>query len=104
MTKTIKQALEAALAAKMADEGNLVGLGAEIMLGFMEPPTPAAAEDLRYAFFAGAQHLYGVLMSVMDEGREPTKRDLERMEKVHDELDAWTKSAALRIRKASGAA
>jgi hypothetical protein len=46
-------------------------------------------QQLREAFFAGAQHLFSSIMTVMDPGEEPTMQDLERMRKISDELQSF---------------
>lgn len=42
--------------------------------------------EMRMAFFAGAQHLFGSLMSMLDAGVEPTDADLKKMELIDREL------------------
>jgi hypothetical protein len=46
-------------------------------------------DQCRQAFFAGAQHLFGSMMSIMDEDREPTQADMIRMGQISDELDRF---------------
>lgn len=36
--------------------------------------------EMRMAFFAGAQHTFGSIMSMLDDGAEPTAADLKRMD------------------------
>ena len=48
-------------------------------------------QQLREAFFAGAQHLFSSIMTVMDPGEDPTKQDLERMNKINTELETFLK-------------
>jgi len=43
--------------------------------------------EMRQAFFAGAHHVFTTIMSVMDEGEEPTEADLARMTQISNELD-----------------
>jgi hypothetical protein len=42
--------------------------------------------EMRIAFFAGAQHVYGSIMNMLDPGAEPTDADLQRMEMIDKEL------------------
>lgn len=44
-------------------------------------------KETRIAFFAGAQHLFGSIMGILDPGTEPTEKDLVRMNQINDELN-----------------
>lgn len=46
-------------------------------------------EEMRNAFFAGAQHIFSTIMSMQDDGLEETPADLERMDKLSAELLAF---------------
>lgn len=46
-------------------------------------------EEMRKAYFAGAQHLFASIMTVLDPGDEPTDQDLVRMEMISKELAAF---------------
>jgi hypothetical protein len=46
-------------------------------------------EESRRAFFAGAQHLFGSIMQMLEPDAEPTEADLRRMSSINDELDAY---------------
>lgn len=46
-------------------------------------------DDLRCAFFGGAQHLLGSIMGTLDPGSEPTEQDMRRMDLIHHELEAF---------------
>lgn len=46
-------------------------------------------EEMRKAFFMGAQHLYAALNCIMDPGQEPTDADMNRMSLIHTELEAF---------------
>lgn len=85
--------LHDALAKKFTDEGRLIELGWQTMLLFVVPKDASQAQiaDMRNAFFAGAQHLYASMMSIMDDDREPTAADLNRMSLIHNELEAFRK-------------
>jgi hypothetical protein len=45
--------------------------------------------EMRLAFFAGAQHLFSSIMSILDPGSEPTDADMERMAQIDGELRAF---------------
>jgi biotin synthase-like enzyme len=46
-------------------------------------------EIARMAFYAGAQHLFGTLLALLDPDAEPTERDLHMMQSVNSELEAY---------------
>lgn len=77
----------------LVDAGKLVEAG---WVGLRITAIPADASEvqlseMRKAFFAGAQHLFGSIMSFLDSDREPTPNDLRRMTLVHEELEAFVK-------------
>lgn len=52
------------------------------------PGTPEIqVQEMRRAFYAGAAHLLGSVMRVLDPGSEPTERDLFQMQAIQNELD-----------------
>jgi hypothetical protein len=59
---------------------------------------------MRMAFFAGAQHLFGTIMTVLEPGDEPTPKDLQRMDLIHLELDAFIKDFSLKHTPTKGTA
>lgn len=72
-------------------EGKLIEAG---WAGLRSMAVPADApqvqvDEMRNAFFAGAQHLMSCLMDIMDPGEEPTDADMLRMTQIQDELDAF---------------
>lgn len=42
--------------------------------------------ECRRAFFAGAQHLFGTMMNMMDPGGEPTTADISKIDAIDREL------------------
>jgi hypothetical protein len=81
------------LTKKLVDEGKLIEAG---WVGLMFACDLQSASDIqkremRKAFFAGAQHLFGSLMSFLEEGREETENDMRRMSQVHEELQSFIK-------------
>lgn len=76
------------LGRKLTDEGKLIASGWVIFEAMTLPPHASEDQrnDMRIAFFAGAQHLFGTMASIMDPGDEPTDADLSRMDNINDEL------------------
>lgn len=72
-------------------EGKLIEAGfAAMRLTAMHPDSPPdQIREMRMAFFAGAQHLYGTIMNVLDPGEEPTDADLKKMELIDKELNQF---------------
>jgi hypothetical protein len=52
---------------------------------------------MQKAFYAGAQHLWGSLMSGLDDDREPTEQDERRMALIDAELEAFAERLAAEI-------
>lgn len=79
------------LSKELTDQGKLIEAG---FVGLRLAAIPDDAPDtqvteMRNAFFAGAQHLYASLMTILDPGDEPTEADLNRMSLIADELSAF---------------
>lgn len=79
------------LMASAADRGQLIEAG---WLGLRIAAVPADAppvqlDEMRNAFFAGAQHLFSSIMGVLDAGEEITEQDLQRMSNIQAELDLF---------------
>ena len=53
-------------------------------------------QEMRNAFFAGAQHMFCSLMTIMDADAEPTDKDLERMALIDAELRAFIDDFTIR--------
>lgn len=64
---------------------------------------PAQVKDLRWAFMAGAQHLYASIMAIMDPGREPTAADMRRLSLIAQELEAFRAEAESSVPTAGSA-
>lgn len=81
----------AALMQKMNDQGRLIEAGwislriAAVPMG--APPTQI--DEMRNAFFAGAQHLFSSIMLMMAEGDDVEDQDLSTLEKIQQELDEF---------------
>ena len=77
----------------LVDQGLLIEAG-WVGLRMMSVPKDAPqiqVDEMRDSFFAGAQHLFGSIMSIMDADREPTPADMRRMDQIHKELDKFIK-------------
>lgn len=78
---------------RLSDEGRLIEAG-WMLLRFMSLPPEAPAiqiQEMRKAFFAGAQHLFGSIMSILEPGTEPTEKDMQRITLINRELETFVK-------------
>lgn len=64
-------------------EAGWVGLRASVI---PESAPPIQVAEMRMAFFAGCQHLFGSIMSMLEAGDDPTSADLSRMDQIQAEL------------------
>ena len=92
------------LCKELVDSGRLIEAG---FVGFrnivIHPDAPEAqVNEMHMAFMAGAQHLYGSIMGIMDADKEPTQNDMRRMAAIDTELRAFAKSLKLRLTPAKG--
>jgi hypothetical protein len=76
---------------ELVDKGKLIEAG---WLGLQLACIPLNApdiqlEEMRNAFFAGAQHLFGCIAEILEPGEDPTDKDLERMNLIDQELRAF---------------
>jgi hypothetical protein len=94
------------LSKKLADDGKLIEAGwLGLRIHAIPPDAPAVQlQEMRYAFMAGAQHLFSSIMTVMDEDREPTAADMKRMDLISRELETFGEELKLRVAKAEGRA
>lgn len=79
------------LSRSLTDQGKLIEAG-WVGLRLAAIPLDAPKEQLqemRKAFFAGAQHLFASIMTILDDGAEPTDADLARMGLIADELQSF---------------
>ena len=79
----------------LIDSGKLIEAGwvsMRIACDLVDAPADQLRE-MRMAFFAGAQHLFGSILSVLEPGDEPTEKDLKRMDLIHTELQDFIKHA-----------
>jgi hypothetical protein len=81
------------LSRELTDQGKLIEAGWVAMrLGFVPLDAPAdQLHEMRLAFFAGAQHLFSSIMTILEPDAEPTDKDLARMDLIDKELRAFIK-------------
>ena len=81
-----------ALARDLIDRGLLIEAGFAVLRAkAMHPDAPPdQVREMRMAFFAGAQHLFGSIMQTLDPDADPTDADLSRMDKIAAELQAFS--------------
>lgn len=86
------------LTKELVDQGRLIEAGWVSLRKFAIPKNASEEQlrEMRMAFFAGAQHLWGAVNSIMEAGDEPTVADLQRMSKINDELEQFV--AALKAK------
>lgn len=90
----------------LLDNGKLIESG-WIELRIVAVPldaSPVQLQSMREAFFAGAQHLYSSIMTVLDSDAGPTDDDVKRLDLIGDELDAFIKDFQLRRLPTEGSA
>jgi hypothetical protein len=80
------------LTKKLMDAGLIIEVGWQ---GFQSTCIPKDASthqriDMRNAFFAGAVHLYASIMTGLEGGTEPTSKDMNRMQNIHDEITEFS--------------
>ena len=90
--KPTKQLVED-LTKEAAKQGRLIEVG---WLGLRLVSIPENApqiqiDEMRGAFFAGAQHLFSSIMTILDPEAEPTQADLNKMSMIQSELDEFIK-------------
>lgn len=88
------------LTKQLTAEGRIIEAGFQsLRLMAMAPDAPAnQVTEMRMAFFAGAQHLLGSIMAMMDPDAEPTENDLRRMTAIDAELKRFIESYKRRHR------
>jgi hypothetical protein len=94
------------LTKQYADEGRMVEAGWVALRALHLGPTASEeqVQDMRFAYMAGAQHLFTSIMGIMDAGEEPTEHDYKMLDLIHKELEAYRKELELRFGKPEGQA
>ena len=94
------------LARELTDKGQLIEAGwVSLRLAAVPDNAPAAQlQEMRLAFFAGAQHLFGSIMTVLEPGTEPTDADIDRLTRIDEELQRFIAEFAARNAPTAGSA
>ena len=89
---------------RLVDDGKLIEAGWQsLRVMAISPNAPEVQlREMRMAFFAGAQHVFGSMMSMLDEDKEPTEADIKRMDSIHAELEEFITQFKLRIAPSQG--
>lgn len=92
------------VAKHLIDQGKLIEAGFHM---YREMAIPKNAPEIqvaecRIAFFAGAQHTMGSIMSTLDSGEEATLEDMNRLENIMKELEEFGKAFILRMSSVAG--
>ena len=100
----MKHQIAEELTRQLTDAGRLVELGWKSYELFIVPRNASTAQlyETRQAFFAGAQHVFASIMTMLDPGEEPTDADLSRMSKIADELETFRREIELRVTPTKG--
>lgn len=83
---------------ELVDKGKLIEAG-WIGLRIAAVPLDASAiqlEEMRNAFFAGAQHLFSSIITILEPDAEPTEKDLARIDQIDAELRAFIQTFELK--------
>ena len=94
------------LSQELTDNGKLIEagwVGMRLACDLVDAP-PSQLREMRMAFFAGAQHLFGSIMTILEPGDDPTDADLRRMNLIHKELKAFIDDFALNHTPTQGSA
>jgi hypothetical protein len=94
------------IAQDLLDQGLVVEAGWE-MYRVMALPHSAPTSELdrvKEAFFAGAQHVLGPVMSALEPGVEPSETDIRRMHALAQELDRFSDLLWLKYSRPMGSA
>jgi len=86
-----RRELMEAIIRELIDEGRIIEAGfASYKIAVMNPNAGTdQIIETRRAFFAGAQHLFASIMSVLEPGSEPTNNDMHRITQIHEELNRF---------------
>ena len=86
-----RRELMEAITRELIDEGRIIEAGfASYKIAVMNPNAGTdQIIETRRAFFAGAQHLFASIMSILEPGSEPTDNDMHRITQIHEELNRF---------------
>ena len=91
MSDTAKEKLVETLTKQLISQGKLIEAG---FVGYrmlvMHPQAPQVqVDEVRMGFFAGAQHVFGSIMTMLSPGDEPSDEDMKNMDAIHNELKEY---------------
>jgi len=89
--RKMAQDIADALTRECIDRGQIIEGGwkaLEILM--LKDASDIQRSEMRKAYFFGAQHLWASIMGILEPGTEPTDLDMERMTKIHVELEKFT--------------
>lgn len=95
MNKMTRQLAEA-LTKDASDNGRVIEVGWLAMQLHVIPSDASEVQvnEMRKAFFMGAEHLWASIMTIIDPEATITERDLQRMNLINDELKAFRHEVA----------
>lgn len=81
----------------LVDQGNLIEAGWKSYELLVLPVDASTIQrnETRIAFYAGAQHLFGSIMGILEPDAEPTDADLRRISNINDELNKFLREYKL---------
>jgi hypothetical protein len=93
-----------ALSAQAVKEKKLIQFGFTAFRKMCIPADASAAQlaDMRMAYMAGAQHLFGSIFQLMTSDPDPTEADMDVMSAIGEEMDAFTQEIKLRTATPGG--
>lgn len=79
------------LTRELIDKGQLIEAGwiSLRIAAIRHDATPVQLSEMRKAFFAGAQHTFASIMTMLDPGDDATDADLRRMSQIESELERF---------------
>jgi hypothetical protein len=91
---------------ELVDKGKLIEAGwVGLWLACIPLDAPQIQiEEMRNAFFAGAQHLFSCITDILEPDAEPTDKDIKRMDLIDQELRAFIRDFENRHLKTEGSA
>lgn len=87
----IRDELGEKITRELLNKGKIIAAGWVLFRSYVLPQDapPIQIKEMEKVFFAGAQHLWGSIMTGLDEDTEPTDQDMTRMDLIAAELDAF---------------
>lgn len=88
---SVEKQLHDELVKRLTDEGRLIEAGwRSLRMQVIAKDAPQVQlDEMRMAFFAGAQHVFGALGSLVSDTEEVTEQEIHRVGQIDVELTAW---------------